>query len=248
MPPTASRPSGRASDVTLLVDTSVGSRALRRDAHVQKPKVQTLKDALGGADVVVTTGLVLQELLQGFSGPKAPSAIVERFSAPARVHPGRDDYIAAAAIRNTCRHRGVQIGTVDALNAQLCISNDLTLLTTDKDFSHAAKHCRLRVWSPNVRRGRDAWREGAGAAQGTLRRGSGQALRPRGAPRFIACTRRWVQWPADSRAFSRTSVERSVHRNWPGVGARAARPARHAWCRSIRPSAAHRESSRANSG
>jgi len=44
----------------LLVDTSVGSRALRRDAHVLEPEVQALKDALGGADVVVTTGLVLQ--------------------------------------------------------------------------------------------------------------------------------------------------------------------------------------------
>ena len=136
--------------MTLLVDTSVWSLALRRNAHVQEPEIQALKDALGGADVVVTTGLVLQELLQGFRAPKAASAIVGRFSALALVHPERDDYLAAAAIRNTCRHGGVQIGTVDALIAQLCISHDLTLLTTDKDFSHAAKHCRLKVWSFNA--------------------------------------------------------------------------------------------------
>ena len=57
--------------MTLLVDTSVWSLALRRDTAASEPEVQQLKDALLGADVVVTTGLVLQELLQGFSGAKA---------------------------------------------------------------------------------------------------------------------------------------------------------------------------------
>lgn len=142
--------------MTLLVDTSVWSLALRRDAQTAAPEVQALVDALGGADLVVTTGLVLQELLQGFSGPKAASAIVERFTALALIHPDRDDHIAAAEIRNTCRRGGVQIGTVDALIAQLCIRHDLTLLTTDQDFSHAAKHCKLRVWSPTSRARRGA--------------------------------------------------------------------------------------------
>ena len=53
--------------MTLLVDTSVWSLALRRDVEVEEPEVQALKDALAGADIVVTTGLVLQELLQGFA-------------------------------------------------------------------------------------------------------------------------------------------------------------------------------------
>jgi len=64
----------------LLVDTSVGSLALRRDSVGTEPEVEALKDALAGADLVVTTGRVLQELLQGFSGPKAASSIVERFA------------------------------------------------------------------------------------------------------------------------------------------------------------------------
>jgi predicted nucleic acid-binding protein len=137
--------------VTLLVDTSVWSLALRRDTPTLEPEVQALIDALSGSSAVVTTGLVLQELLQGFSGAKAAAAIVERFSALALVQPERADYIAAAEIRNKCRRGGVQIGTVDALIAQLCIVNDLTLLTTDLDFTHAAKHCKLKVWSPRTR-------------------------------------------------------------------------------------------------
>lgn len=137
--------------MTLLVDTSVWSLALRRDAEAAEPEVQHLKDALFGSEVVVTTGLVLQELLQGFSGPKAQARIVERFAALPLVQPDRDDHISASALRNSCRQAGVQIGTIDALLAQLCIRHDLVLLTTDKDFTHAAKHCPLRVWSAAAR-------------------------------------------------------------------------------------------------
>jgi len=133
--------------VTVLVDTSVWSLALRRSTAASEPEVQYLKEALTGSDVVVTTGLVLQELLQGFSGPKAKLQIIERFASLPLLQPGRDDHIAAAEIRNTCRRAGVQIGTIDALLVQLCVRHELILLTTDNDFTLAAKHCSLRVWS-----------------------------------------------------------------------------------------------------
>ena len=132
--------------MTILVDTSVWSLALRRDAEASEPEVQALKDALLGDDVVVSTGLVLQELLQGFSGPKAQAQIIQRFAALPLIQPDRGDHIGAAGVRNICRRAGVQLGTIDALLAQLCIRHDLILLTTDKDFAHAAKHCPLSVW------------------------------------------------------------------------------------------------------
>ena len=137
--------------MTLLVDTSVWSLALRRDASTSEPEVDQLKDALMGADVVVTTGMVLQELLQGFSGPKSREQIIERFTALALLVPDREDHIAAADLRNTCRRAGIQMGTIDALLAQLCIRHDLTLLSTDNDFKLAAPHCPLRVWAPKIR-------------------------------------------------------------------------------------------------
>jgi predicted nucleic acid-binding protein len=140
--------------VTLLVDTSVWSLALRRAASGAEPEVQELKDALFGSDVIVTTGLVLQELLQGFSGPKANFEIIERFAALPLLQPDRADHIAAAELRNTCRRAGVQIGTVDAVLAQLCIRHDVVRLSTDHDFVLAAKHCALRIWSPTARRGK----------------------------------------------------------------------------------------------
>lgn len=139
--------------MTLLVDTSVWSLALRRDAPASEPEVRHLAQALLGSELLVTTGLILQELLQGFSGPRAQAQIVERFAALPLVHPDREDHVLAAALRNTCRRAGVQIGTIDALIAQLCIRHDLVLLSTDKDFAHAARHCPLRLWPAAVRGG-----------------------------------------------------------------------------------------------
>ena len=132
--------------MTLLVDTSVWSLALRRDASGDEPAVVALHAALLGADVVVSTGLILQELLQGFAGPKARTQIVDRFASLPLLQPDRADHIGAAELRNTCRRAGVQVGTIDALLAQLCIHHALTLLTTDKDFTLAARHCPLRLW------------------------------------------------------------------------------------------------------
>lgn len=132
--------------MTLLVDTSVWSLALRRDVDGAAPQVGALRVALEGVEIVVTTGLVLQELLQGFAGPRARRDILTRFTALPLLSPDRQDHVDAAELRNACRRAGVQLGTIDALLAQLCIRHDLTLLTTDSDFVHAAAHCTLRVW------------------------------------------------------------------------------------------------------
>lgn len=137
--------------MNLLVDTSVWSLAFRRDFPSDTSEVAALKRALEGLDLVATTGLVLQELLQGFGGPRARKDIIERFSALPFLMPDREDHVNAAVLRNDCRRAGVQLGTIDALLAQLCIRHGLTLLTTDKDFSMAARHCHLRVWPASKR-------------------------------------------------------------------------------------------------
>jgi len=133
--------------VTLFVDTSVWSLAFRRDRASAAPEVRILRRALEGGETIVTTGLVLQELLQGFSGPRARKDIIDRFAALPLLTPDRPDHIDAAELRNRCRRAGLQIGTIDAVIAQLCIRHGLMLLTTDNDFRLAARHCTLLVWS-----------------------------------------------------------------------------------------------------
>lgn len=132
--------------MTLFVDTSVWSLALRRDAPQPAPEVDALRQALEAGQEIATTGLVLQELLQGFSGPRARERIIASFSALPFLGPDRDDHIAAADLRNRCRRSGIQVGTIDAILAQLCLRFDLMLLTTDKGFAAMAKHEPLRLW------------------------------------------------------------------------------------------------------
>lgn len=134
--------------MSLLVDTSVWSLAFRRDAPPVTETVNALVRALQTGSTIVTTGLILQELLQGFSGPKARVQILERFSALPLLVPDRPDHVNAADLRNRCRRAGIQIGTIDALFAQLCLRHDLTMLTTDKDFANIASLCDLKLWEP----------------------------------------------------------------------------------------------------
>ena len=132
----------------LLVDTSVWSLAFRRDRPPDDPRVAHLRHELTTGGDVVSTGLVLQELLQGIRGPKRRELLLDRFAALAFVDPQRDDHVRAADVRSTCRRRGVQIGTIDALLIALCVGHGLTLLTTDGDFDHAARFVPIRIWTP----------------------------------------------------------------------------------------------------
>ena len=131
----------------LLVDTSVWSLAYRRDSPPDVPEVQALRTALLGGDRVAITGMILLELLRGFVPAQAQSRILADLASVDFLTPTRDDYVAAAQLANTCRLSGVQLGSVDALIAQLAIAGELTLLTTDRDFEHAAGHVPLRIWS-----------------------------------------------------------------------------------------------------
>jgi predicted nucleic acid-binding protein len=72
--------------------------------------------------------------------------IIDRFTALPLLAPDRQDHIDAAELRNRCRRTGAQIGTIDALLAQLCLRHKLTLLTTDNDFVRIASQYPLQVW------------------------------------------------------------------------------------------------------
>lgn len=132
--------------MSLFVDTSVWSLSLRRDLPPPVAEVLVLTKALQTGVSIFTTGLVLQELLQGFAGPRSRQQILAAFISIPVIVPDREDHIQAADLRNRCRRGGVQAGTIDALLAQLCIRHELTLLSTDTDFHQIARHSRLRLW------------------------------------------------------------------------------------------------------
>ena len=125
--------------MSLLVDTSVWSLAFRRDVRHPAPQVVVLR--------VVTTGFVVQELMQGFAGPRDRARLLERLSALTFVHPDLADHVAAAEVRNACRRKGVQVGTINALLIRLCRRHSLELLTSDGDFAAAREHVEFGLWS-----------------------------------------------------------------------------------------------------
>jgi predicted nucleic acid-binding protein len=133
--------------VSLFVDTSVWSLAFRRESPPETAEVQALVRAIEAGELIFSTGIVLQELLQGFSGPKAREQILDRFAAIPLIVPDRTDHIDAADLRNRCRRAGVQAGTIDVLLAQLCLRHGLTMLSADGDFRHIAGLCALKLWA-----------------------------------------------------------------------------------------------------
>lgn len=131
--------------MNILVDTSVWSAALRRDTPGDSREVLRLQAALEGEDSVFTTGLILQELLQGFSTPKSRDKILGSFASLPFIIPERTDHVEAAALKVRLRQKGVQAGTIDALIARLCLRYQLWILTLDADFRHMARFIPLRI-------------------------------------------------------------------------------------------------------
>jgi predicted nucleic acid-binding protein len=136
---------GQIAQVNVLVDTSVWSLALRRDAPQGIKETQILSRCLQRQDVLYTTGIIVQEILQGFRGPKQRDRILERFSSLPLIVPDLTDHINAASLQTNCRQKGIQIGTIDALLAQLALGHDLEMLTADRDFILMARHVPLRI-------------------------------------------------------------------------------------------------------
>ena len=130
--------------MNILVDTSVWSLAFRRDSP-RGDAVFTLRECIDRGDLLFTTGIIVQELLQGFRGPKQRERLIERLSSFPVIIPNLADHIEAAAIQLKCRQKGIRIHTVDALLAQLAIDHDLDFLTNDKDFDLIARYFPLRV-------------------------------------------------------------------------------------------------------
>ena len=64
--------------MNVLVDTSVWSLALRRDTPPNIKETQILARCLERQDILFSTGIIVQELLQGFRGPK--QRLIEHFS------------------------------------------------------------------------------------------------------------------------------------------------------------------------
>ncbi len=118
----------------LLIDTSVWSEALRRKNKDTESKETFLFEILQNEEDIFVTGIILQEILTGIKNPAVFSKIEEQFKYFNFISPSRSDHIEAAKLRNTVSKKGIALATVDAIIAQIAISNNLYLVTYDNDF------------------------------------------------------------------------------------------------------------------
>lgn len=131
--------------LSVLIDTSAWSQALRRQAASEHPVKTKLSRLIEQEQNVYLLGVVLQELLSGVRAPSQYKRLKAAMAPFSWIEPGRADYEDAAQLHNHCRAKGVQAGTIDALIASVAIRRDLLLLTADRDFEAIAKVSSLRL-------------------------------------------------------------------------------------------------------
>ena len=131
--------------MTIVVDTSVWSHALRRRKPGGDPQSEKLASAIKQAQPIALLGVILQEILQGIRNP----GDFEKVRAHLEVFPliglEREDFVAAAELRNLCAARGVQASTIDFQIAAACARHDCALLTNDQDFERISQCCPLQL-------------------------------------------------------------------------------------------------------
>ena len=138
---------GRAlAPVSLFVDTSVWSLGF----PARRPGFARSSDANWSAPSkparnLSPLGSFCRSFCKASPDRRIRAQILDRFAALPLLVPDRRDHVDAAELRNKCRRGGVQIGTIDALLAQLCLRHDLAMLTADGDFRHIAGHCALNL-------------------------------------------------------------------------------------------------------
>jgi predicted nucleic acid-binding protein len=137
--------------VTVLIDTTIWSLALRRRAHqlssAETGLVEEWKDLVTSGQAVLT-GPVHQEVLSGLRSTEVFEALREKLSFFRYLENLPGDYVQAARFFNLCRSRGVASSHIDMLICALAHRYGVPIFTTDPDFSGYAKHLPIRLHEP----------------------------------------------------------------------------------------------------
>ena len=122
----------------VLVDTSIWSLALRRTEHLQNPEALELRRLIG-AHLAEIIGSIRQEVLSGIRDQSQFGRLESHLAAFPDLPLLAEDYVTAAKFFNLCRSKGVQGANTDFLICAVAVRRDLTIFTTDGDFSLFAK-------------------------------------------------------------------------------------------------------------
>ncbi len=130
----------------VLVDTSVWSLALRKKTLTEEEKKTVLEfTELIKEFRVVMIGPVRQEILSGISSESKFNELASKLRYFEDTVIETNDYEKASEIYNLCRKNGVQGSHIDFLICAIAINRNLSIFTTDKDFTEFCKVVDLRL-------------------------------------------------------------------------------------------------------
>ena len=124
--------------MNVLVDTSIWSLALRRNAAPLTRETVELTELIREGRVAMI-GAVRQELLSGIRNDKQFGQLREKLRAFPDLELDEADYEEAAECFNRCRAVGLQGSNTDFLISAVTIRRQMALFTTDQDFKGFAK-------------------------------------------------------------------------------------------------------------
>ena len=135
--------------MTVLVDTSVWSLALRRKTRSklsieQVKQVRALERFIAEAQVALL-GVVRQEILSGIKDRNQFLRLRTFLQGFPDVPLGGADYERAAEMSNTCRSHGIAGHAIDFLICSVAENRGWTIYSLDRDFEMYSKHLGLRL-------------------------------------------------------------------------------------------------------
>ena len=140
--------------MTVLVDTSIWSLALRRrtrDLNVEERLlVRELAELVreGRAAII---GLIRQELLSGIKTHAQFEELRKTLGAFRDEPVTTEDHEEAAKAGNLCRSKGITVSVVDALICAVAMRRGMALFTADSDFENYSRQLTLKLHSVAAR-------------------------------------------------------------------------------------------------
>jgi len=127
-----------------LVDTSLWILALRRDFVSE---VKDRVDHLLREDTIVTTGIIMVEILSGAKTEKEFRRLKKGLDALDPIETDRPVWEEASELGFTLRRKGVTVPHTDILIATCALRASAVLVHADAHFDLIAKHSPLQVES-----------------------------------------------------------------------------------------------------
>lgn len=128
----------------VLVDTSVWADCLNGHAS---PQALTLRSLIEDEVEIFTTGLIVQEVLQGIREKGKRAMIRKDLEEFICIQPSLQTHIDSAELFSTCRKKGITVRkSIDCVIAMLAIEYDLEVLQKDRDFPLIAQVMPLKLF------------------------------------------------------------------------------------------------------